>query len=60
MIPKVIHYCWFGGKPIPKEYSLFREEQRQSKIGRRKNNVTRRGRSDFHFASFRMLFEIFH
>lgn len=20
MIPKVIHYCWFGGKPIPKEY----------------------------------------
>ena len=20
MIPKVIHYCWFGGKSIPKEY----------------------------------------
>ena len=19
MIPKVIHYCWFGGKPIPQE-----------------------------------------
>lgn len=19
MIPKIIHYCWFGGKPIPKE-----------------------------------------
>ena len=19
MIPKVIHYCWFGGKPIPHE-----------------------------------------
>ena len=18
MIPKVIHYCWFGGKPLPK------------------------------------------
>ena len=18
MIPKIIHYCWFGGKPIPK------------------------------------------
>lgn len=20
MIPKVIHYCWFGGKPLPEEY----------------------------------------
>ena len=19
MIPKVIHYCWFGGNPLPKE-----------------------------------------
>lgn len=19
MIPKVIHYCWFGGKPLPKD-----------------------------------------
>lgn len=19
MIPKVIHYCWFGGKPIPND-----------------------------------------
>ena len=18
MIPKIIHYCWFGGKPLPK------------------------------------------
>ena len=18
-IPKIIHYCWFGGKPIPEE-----------------------------------------
>lgn len=23
MIPKVIHYCWFGGKPIPKEYMKY-------------------------------------
>ena len=22
-IPKVIHYCWFGDKPIPKEYSNY-------------------------------------
>lgn len=19
MIPKMIHYCWFGGKPLPKD-----------------------------------------
>lgn len=23
MIPKIIHYCWFGGKPIPKEYQRY-------------------------------------
>ncbi len=23
MIPKVIHYCWFGGKKIPKEYQYY-------------------------------------
>lgn len=23
MVPKVIHYCWFGGKPIPKEYMKY-------------------------------------
>lgn len=23
MIPKVIHYCWFGGKPIPEEYQRY-------------------------------------
>lgn len=23
MIPKTIHYCWFGGKPIPKEYERY-------------------------------------
>ena len=25
MIPKVIHYCWFGGNPIPKEYKKYIE-----------------------------------
>ncbi len=25
MIPKVIHYCWFGGNPIPKEYCRYME-----------------------------------
>lgn len=23
MIPKIIHYCWFGGKPIPAEYEHY-------------------------------------
>jgi mannosyltransferase OCH1-like enzyme len=23
MIPKIIHYCWFGGNPIPKEYAAY-------------------------------------
>lgn len=23
MIPKIIHYCWFGGKPIPAEYQRY-------------------------------------
>lgn len=23
MIPKKIHYCWFGGKPIPAEYERY-------------------------------------
>ena len=23
MIPKIIHYCWFGGKPIPKKYRKY-------------------------------------
>ena len=23
MIPKIIHYCWFGGKPIPEEYRRY-------------------------------------
>ena len=25
MIPKKIHYCWFGGRPIPKEYLAYIE-----------------------------------
>lgn len=25
MIPKLIHYCWFGGKPIPEEYQRYIE-----------------------------------
>lgn len=25
MIPKTIHYCWFGGKPIPKKYLHYIE-----------------------------------
>lgn len=25
MIPKVIHYCWFGGNPIPEEYKKYIE-----------------------------------
>lgn len=23
MIPKIIHYCWFGGNPIPTEYQQY-------------------------------------
>ena len=22
-IPKTIHYCWFGGKPLPDEYKSY-------------------------------------
>lgn len=29
MIPKTIHYCWFGGNPIPKEYEKYIESWRQ-------------------------------
>ena len=25
MIPKIIHYCWFGGNPIPTEYHKYLE-----------------------------------
>lgn len=23
MIPKIIHYCWFGNKPMPKEQQAY-------------------------------------
>ena len=25
LIPKVIHYCWFGGNPIPEKYRMWME-----------------------------------
>lgn len=25
MIPKIIHYCWFGRNPIPAEYQRYIE-----------------------------------
>ena len=25
MIPKIIHYCWFGGNPIPEEHKTYIE-----------------------------------
>lgn len=25
MIPKIIHYCWFGGKPLPDEVKKYME-----------------------------------
>lgn len=29
MIPKVIHYCWFGGNPLPKKYKRYIESWRK-------------------------------
>lgn len=29
MIPKTIHYCWFGGKPMPKEYERYIDSWRK-------------------------------
>ncbi len=29
MIPKIIHYCWFGGKPLPTEYRKYIETWRK-------------------------------
>lgn len=29
MIPKIIHYCWFGGNPIPEEYKQYIESWKQ-------------------------------
>lgn len=28
MIPKIIHYCWFGGKEMPREYQRYIESWR--------------------------------
>ena len=25
MIPKTIHYCWFGGKPLPASFAALLE-----------------------------------
>ena len=25
MIPKIIHYCWFGGKPLPEDAKKYIE-----------------------------------
>jgi len=29
MIPKVIHYCWFGGNPIPDNYKKYMESWKE-------------------------------
>ena len=29
MIPKIIHYCWFGGNPLPDEYKKYMESWRK-------------------------------
>ena len=29
MIPKIIHYCWFGGKPIPEKYQKYIDSWRR-------------------------------
>ena len=29
MIPKIIHYCWFGGEAIPEEYQQYKQEWHQ-------------------------------
>lgn len=28
-IPKIIHYCWFGGKPIPEQYRKWMDSWKQ-------------------------------
>lgn len=28
-IPHIIHYCWFGGKPLPEEYKNYIETWRK-------------------------------
>ena len=29
LIPKVIHYCWFGGKPLPDKYKIWMDSWRR-------------------------------
>ena len=29
MIPKIIHYCWFGGNPLPDDVKAYMETWRQ-------------------------------
>lgn len=29
MIPKIIHYCWFGGNPLPKDVQKYKETWRK-------------------------------
>ncbi|OFY85781.1 MAG: hypothetical protein A3F72_21645 [Bacteroidetes bacterium RIFCSPLOWO2_12_FULL_35_15] len=33
MIPKIIHYCWFGGKEEPKEYQQYIKEWKELNPG---------------------------
>ena len=37
-IPKIIHYCWFGGKPIPEELRACMDSWKKLK-GDRKSVV---------------------
>lgn len=29
MIPKIIHYCWFGGNPLPEQYKKYMESWKE-------------------------------
>jgi hypothetical protein len=47
MIPKTIHYCWFGGKPLPKKFLHYLETWRHHMPNYRiiewnENNITTR------------------
>lgn len=40
MIPKVIHYCWFGIKKLPKEYREYISSwKRMMRLGENKKEV---------------------
>ena len=49
MIPKIIHYCWFGGNPIPVSYQCYIDSWRRP-MGRKK---IRCKRHTFHCGSLR-------